>query len=275
METIEEKIERFRNYNSTMIDAAVVESNLRYEGLPSKLILCSIMDSLSIAAFPDNKKDNRIRFTRTIKEHSKWQDHDRVSLLQIREELNSMYNVPPEFLEFQSWLEEICNKKFATSNSLIKNNLPLGHDPLFEEIKLKWPKQKSDQLEILNKKSLEQFTHRNLLWMYRNRLTHEFRLPGKGSQSSFRMEYEPYYQEVAYITEFNTTEGLKFKGHWELIYPTGFFKNITSNCIESICSEYSEKQVSPFSEYREGSSWLLGVSDQLTPSRKTGSDLYP
>ncbi|MDQ0288037.1 hypothetical protein [Oligosphaera ethanolica] len=256
LETVEEKIERFRKYYTKMIDNAVAKSNIQYEGVPAKLLLCSIIDSLSIAAFPDEKnpKQNRIRFAQTIKRHSKWQDHDRVSMLQIWKAINSMCDVPQEFESFKLWLEKECNAKFYPSRSPFQNSYSLQNDPLYKEISQEWPKKEPKKLEKLNNKYLEQFTHRNLLWIYRNRLTHAFRPPGKGYQSPFKIEDDPYYKMVIDVKELIDQNGEK---RWELVYPTGFFKNIANNCLESICCECLKKKRSPFLEYSEDSFWLI------------------
>jgi hypothetical protein len=119
-----------------------------------------------------------------------------------------------------------------------------------------WPTSEGEKSEKLSNKYPEQFTHRGLFWKYRNKLAHEFRLPGGGAQSAFRNEFTPYYQEAATITEVNPVEGLVLDKRWELIYPTGFFRVVAKASLDSICRKYKIEASSPFLHYQEGSSWL-------------------
>lgn len=253
-ETIEEKIERFKTYNRTMIDVAVSKQNLRHQGLPAKLLLCSIFDSLSIAAFPGENTVSR-RYKRTISDHSKWEHHNRVSLLQLCGVLNRAQNIPASFDGLKSWSSNLLSTKFPSKNRLISCHVDIDSDPTFEQVHDHWPK-KQGKNEKLNDLRLEDFTHQGLVWKYRNRLAHEFRLPGSGDQSPFRMEYKPYYQVVSTKTDIDPVNGFIFENHWELIYPTGFFFNITKVALDSICEKYRAELSSPFLQYDEGSLWV-------------------
>lgn len=252
-ETIEEKIERFKTYNRTMIAVAVSKPNLRHQGLPAKLLLCSIFDSLSIAAFPGENAG--LRYKKTISDHSKWEHHDRVSLLQLCGVLNRAQNIPVSFDDLKSWSSNLLSTKFPSKNRLISRHVDIDRDPTLEQVLDHWPK-KQGKHEKLNNLRPDDLTHRGLVWKYRNRLAHEFRLPGSGAQSPFRMEYKPYYQEVSTVTDIDPVNGLIFSNHWELIYPTGFFFDITKAVLDSICEQYRTELSSPFLQYDEGSLWV-------------------
>lgn len=255
MEMVDEKIDRFRRYNRTMIAAALAKSNRRYQGLPAKLLLCSIFDSLSIAAFPGEKGVGK-RYRETVSNHSGWAHHERVSLLQFCGVLEDMAEVPQEFSGLDCWAKSEREKRFAVTNRMLSSDKYLKADPTLQEVLKEWPLQNNGEPKKLSGKHPYEFTHRNLLWMYRNKLAHEFRLPGKGAESVFRMEFEPYYQEVSTITEIDSVDGFKFSNRWELIYPTGFFVKIAKETLESICEQYRINGNSPFLSYQEGSSWL-------------------
>ncbi len=255
METIEEKIDRFRRYNRTLIAAAFAKSNRRHQGLPAKLLLCSIFDSLSIAAFPNAGEVGK-RYKDTVNLHSGWVHHDRVSLLQLCHVLDSIPQVPQTFSQLYHWAHSEKKRRFPISNSLISKHKNLSADPTYQEVLKEWPHKSNGNPEELGGHCPDKFTHRNLLWKYRNKLAHEFRLPGEGAQSPFRLEFEAYYTEVAKITGIDSDNGFIFSNQWELIYPTGLFFEITKKALESICTEYRKKGSSPFLNYQEGSSWL-------------------
>lgn len=256
METVEEKIDRFRIYNRTMIAAAFSKPNRRHQGLPAKLLLCSIFDSLSIAAFPNEGGVGK-RYRKTVSIHSGWPHHDRVSLLQLCGFLDSLSQIPSSFSGLNSWAQSEKCKRFAVSNRLLSNHKELSIDPTLQEVLAEWSVQANGQPEKLHGKLLPcRFTHRNLLWMYRNKLAHEFRLPGAGAESAFRTELEPYYQEVSTVSGVDPVSGLVFSNRWELVYPTGFFVQIAKRVLESICADYRASGTSPFLSYQEGSLWL-------------------
>lgn len=256
METVEEKIDRFQLYNRTMIAAALSKANRRHQGLPAKLLLCSIFDSLSIAAFPSENGVGK-RYRETVSKHSNWAHYDRVSLLQLCGVLEGIAQLPHEFSQLNGWAQSEKAKRFPISNRLISNHKNLALDPTLQEILREWPCQSNGSPDKLNGKLLPyMFTHKNLLWKYRNKLAHEFRLPGAGAESVFRMEADPYYQEVSTISDIDPVDGFIFSNRWELIYPTGFFAQIAKSALESICSEYRGSGTSPFLSYQEGSSWL-------------------
>lgn len=256
METVEEKIARFRSYNRTVIAAAFSKSNLRHQGLPAKLLLCSIFDSLSIAAFPNESSVGK-RYQQTVSIHSGWAHHDRVSLLQLCGVLDGLCQVPSSFSDLNGWAQYEKCKRFAASNKLLSSDKKLVIDPTLQDVLAEWPCQDNGQPEKLDGRFLPcKFTHRNLLWMYRNKLAHEFRLPGAGAESAFRVEFSPYYQEVLTVSDVNPASGLVFSNRWELVYPTGFFIQIAKRALESICSDYRVSGTSPFLSYQEGGPWL-------------------
>ncbi|PTB99847.1 hypothetical protein C9993_00705 [Marinobacter sp. Z-F4-2] len=256
VETVEEKIERFRIYNRTMIAAAFSKQNRRHQGLPAKLLLCSIFDSLSIAAFPNERGVGK-RYRQTVSAHSGWTHYDRVSLLQLCGVLDSLSQIPSSFSDLNSWAQSEKCKRFAVSNRLLSSRKELSIDPTLQEVIAEWPCQGNGQPEKLDGRVLPSgFTHKNLLWMYRNKLAHEFRLPGAGAESAFRTEFDPYYQEVSTVSGVDPVSGLVFNNRWELVYPTGFFVQIVKRSLDNICTDYRASGTSPFLSYQEGSLWL-------------------
>jgi len=254
METVQEKIDRFSEYNRKMINVALAEHNLEFEGKPGKLILCAIFDSLSKAAFPELAKKNGKRFTQTISHHSGWSDWDRISLLQLCHAFDCIDTIPKEFIKLYDWVKAEKEKKFAPSCSILRASIDLYNDPERKDILTRWPS--SDGMpKPLNGNFPVNFTHAELLWRYRNKLAHEFRLPGAGFESTSRPDRRPHYQNVGSISP-DSAGGIIISHRWELIFPMRFFAQITENTLDSICQKHRENQTSPFLHFEEGSYWL-------------------
>ncbi|MDG2790896.1 hypothetical protein P7M42_07130 [Vibrio parahaemolyticus] len=257
METTQEKINRFRLYNRTMIAAALAKPNRRYQGVPAKLLLCSILDSLSVAAFPDTNMKNGERFRETIKCFSEFEYIDHVSLLQLLAILDSFKSVPIEFQDFHKCVQGMHLERFPKTQRLFKQNISIDRDPTLKEILEIWPKDING--EPIKKGGLNPlvFTHGNLIWKYRNKLAHEFRNPGNGVDIDVKLTKTAYYQEVSKVTDMSPIDGLSFENRWELVYPTGFFYHLTKSILDGVCNSYQKQGNSPFLSYSEGSSWLV------------------
>ena len=254
-ESVSEKVDRFCLYNRTMIAAAFAKRNRRYQGLPAKLILCSIFDSLSIAAFPNENGVGK-RYRQTLSDHTNWTDQSRVSLLNLIWVFDRMHTVPADFAQMKTWVEAEVSTRFPTSSRMISSHVNLNQDPELDVVLIHWPLSQNGKPEKLEGLRPQDFTHRNLFWKYRNRLAHEFRLPGAGAESTFRFEDQPYYQEVSTVTDINPVSRLVFDNRWELVYPTGFFVVTVKQALDSLCVKYKSEGTSPFMQYYEGSSWL-------------------
>ncbi|MCU2348205.1 hypothetical protein [Enterobacter roggenkampii] len=255
METVQEKIERFSEYNKRMIDVALSKPNLAYQGLGGKLILCAIFDSLSLVAIPELAEKNRERFLQTIALHSSWPDSDRVSLLHLWHAFDCCNSIPQDFLMLHKWVSTKKEKFFPQSRSLLSASYDLSIDPKMEELITRWPHEAGKPKKLNGKLNPHQFTHANLFYRYRNKLAHEFRSPGAGFESPTRPMEFPHYQRIGLMSP-GLSGGLIISNKWELIYPIQFFAQLTENAIDSISQQYRESNKSPFVHYKEGSDWL-------------------
>ena len=256
METTQEKIKRFKLYNRTMIAAALAKTNRRYKGVPAKLLLCSILDSLSVAAFPDTKMKNGERFTETIKRFSEFEYSDHVSLLQLLAILDGLESVPIEFQDFHKCVKRMHLDRFPKTQSLFKQNISIDRDPTLKEILEIWPKDIGGEPIKKLRLNPSLFTHGNLIWKYRNKLAHEFRNPGNSVDMDVKLTKTAYYQEVSKVIDISPIDGLSFEKRWELVYPTGFFYHLTKSILDGVCDTYQKQGNSPFLSYFEGTSWL-------------------
>ena len=205
-----------------MIEIAISENNLQEESVHAKALLCCIFDSLAKSRFPNEKKNGK-RFKKTITQYANWDDSERMSLLHLIRAFKVADSVAPEFNRLRGWASAEFSKKFSFNQSLNNNQPAISTDPLLSVVRNYWPTCKNGNLKSLGCIRIDHLLHKHLLWLYRNRLVHEFRIPGLGSESPFRLEYDPYYQEVSTI-DYSCDTGIEFTDpRWELVYPTGFF----------------------------------------------------
>lgn len=124
-----------------------------------------------------------------------------------------------------------------------------------------WPQKSGCIPEKLGRLGLDKLQHKNLLWLYRNSLVHEFRLPGRGVERRGTQESSAYYQQVSQIEGLNPEVGLQFSNRWELIYPTGFFKSLAERVLHRVADFHLLNGTSPFAAYSEGSFWIPSYND--------------
>lgn len=254
-ESNSDKVKRFIEFNDSMIVAAMAEYNRADQSIHSKVLLCAIFDSLAKSRFPDCA-GNAERFKRTIAEHSNWQDCERVSLLHLVRALEIFPALPPEFLKLNTWACDQFSRQFPLTDRLLSVSTPISKDPTISEVQAYWPTSADGNPKRLGRVHLLQLQHKNLLWLYRNSLIHEYRIPGQGWERNTSTENEPFYQQVATITELSSEAGMKFTNRWELIYPTSFFHQLTNRVLTSVADYHLKHGSSPFVAYSEGSYWI-------------------
>ena len=134
--------------------------------------------------------------------------------------------------------------------------------PLLSEVQSYWPADANGDLKPIKKVHLTQLQHKNLFWLYRNSLVHEYRIPGRGAEWTAELGSDPYYQEVAFIEEFSRDTGIRFTNRWELVYPTGFFLQLTQAALTNIAEFHQRNASSPFAAYSEGSYWIPAFNEE-------------
>jgi len=78
-ETIEDKIDRFVQYNENLMEQIMSIYSYKNNGIHAKILFCSLFDSLAKCAYPEIK-NNGERFKKTIVNHTQWEDAQRVSV---------------------------------------------------------------------------------------------------------------------------------------------------------------------------------------------------
>lgn len=260
-ESIEAKVRRFIQFNQEMIAAAVADCNRQHQAIHAKVLLCAIIDSLAKSRF-SNISANGERFIKTVEECSEWSDCDRVSLLHLKRALELIKEIPSEFCSLENWAAGAFAEKFRLNERLLSVRSPIAKDPVADEVLAYWPVDSANGRKRIGDIGFEKLQHKNLLWLYRNTLVHEYRIPGRGSELSAREEVAPYYQQVAKVEDIHPQSGLIFTKRWELVYPTGFFIQLSEEILQNVAAYHLKEDSSPFAAYSDGSYWIPRFNEE-------------
>ncbi|HUW20632.1 MAG TPA: hypothetical protein VMW16_15145 [Sedimentisphaerales bacterium] len=186
-----------------------------------RMLLLSLLDTLSKCAFPKERK-NWERFVDFIDHYSDWKYKDYVSLPQLR------------YLLFEA---EGCEELKREVEARIRNwphgriLRPCEADPHLNEL---------DRFRCgMWHEQIERARYTSLLWKMRNFAVHEFRSPGRGWAFS-NDNTTPYYHGLL-------DEKGSFQS-WELVIPCEVVSGIVKNCSENVKREFEQKGVDPYDD---------------------------
>ncbi|MFC3853505.1 hypothetical protein ACFOSD_11720 [Salinispirillum marinum] len=258
-ETHKEKVERFINFNRDRINSAFSDFNLNEQSVNAKILLCSIIDSLAKSRFP-KISSNGERFKRTIQTSAKWNDCERISLLHLKRALQVSHNDNRDFKSLSDWVDSTVNICFNIDNKTLSTEIAISNDPEPKNVLKLWPHDKNNSPIKLGSIHWNQLTHKNLFWLYRNSLMHEYRIPGRAIELNVT-KVEPFYQKVYQIEDYCPDEGVSFTHRWELLYPSGFFRVVAENILEDVAKYHKTEGTSPFKDYSDGTFWIPNFND--------------
>lgn len=258
IETLEEKVDRFKEYYFGLIKTAECEQNITNQKVHSKILSCSIFDAISKSIFPEISS-NCQRFTALVKLCKNWPESQKVSLLHLVRLLEITPNLPSSTNELKIYATQQFESKFPNSNSIISNNKAISLDVEIEAILDLWPTQNGKPIKI-GKVLPHQLKHEYLLWLYRNSVVHEYRNPGRGVELGQYVPEYAFYQEMATVSEIDEKE-FKFTSHWELVYPYRFFINLCKEALDVVSLLHNKNKTSPFQAYSEGTFWLPNFNE--------------
>ncbi|GJM16105.1 MAG: hypothetical protein DHS20C13_14320 [Thermodesulfobacteriota bacterium] len=209
----EEELERIKSLESTLY---------------SKILIYSIIDCISRTL--NLSKSNHKKFVKYIEEVANWDGSNKVSLIQLywnlQEEPKLITNKLCRYIK--SRLVNVINTK-GSILSLNIDEIDLHEQELVQFIE--------DDSEI---KKIKNAKHSELLYIYRNHLIHEFRIPGYGFE---RNASSPFYS-------------FGFR-RYELVYPKQFLLNLVCESLPIIKDYYIVNQINPLESYDFSSLWNI------------------
>lgn len=253
LETLSEKVDRFKTYYLDLIKTAECEQNLANQKVHSKILCCSIFDAISKSLFPKSTS-NCMRFVSLVRLCEGWPESQKVSLLHLVRLFEVTPHLPSSANKLKEFATQEFGKSFPISNRLMSNNKPISSDIDIENIKVLWPTQDDKPIKI-GKVMPHQLKHEHLLWLYRNSVVHEYRNPGRGVELGQYVPEYAFYQEVSTVSAL-TEKGINFSNQWELVYPASFFIELCKQALNVASSIHLKNETCPFKAYSEGTYWI-------------------
>jgi hypothetical protein len=206
--------------------------------LHQKILAVTYIDALARGRYPNITRPNK-RFVRLITDHSDWLDAHRVSPSQF---LYSVANNKRSCRAAGRAHDITSRRLMRTCNRIVRQRREtvtrVSEDPPFASLA---PQAQTNGETYL----LEENRHSVLLSQYRNRLVHEFREPGYGTE--FRGDGDPFYHWRAPMDGRRETE--------ELVYPRKWLVGLIVPILSSLRAHYRTRRVAPHSGYDFGSHW--------------------
>ncbi|MDE1358819.1 hypothetical protein L9W73_16160 [Vibrio aestuarianus] len=255
METLQQKLERFKKHYFHLIEVAESDVNLDDQKVHSKILCCSILDAISKSAFPEIKS-NCQRFISLVQLCRSWPDSQKVSVLHLLRllEISPILSLEEQQLKKQILLK--YSRMFEPTDYLMNSEFSISSDMDVNELLELWPRQNDQYVKVGGVKP-HQLKHEHMLWLYRNALVHEYRSPGNGVDLDLGQcaAEHPFYQQVTTVDSLGKNR-LQFTSRWELVYPSRFFLNLCKSAIEVACEVNLKRGTSPFNGYSSGTYWL-------------------
>jgi hypothetical protein len=190
-----------------------------------KTLIFAHIEALARGRFPDEPRAG-CRFYRLL-EQCEWGDAERVSIPQLKEQLNLGAAASDEL---SAWIKQQGN----ASN--------ISEDP--KEIEVYWAikKKTGEFLHENDKRFIRLHRHDRLLYAYRSTLIHEARQGGYGMEDED--DQCPFYHTSNRLGEERVTI--------ELVYPLNFLQTMFKIAVETLSEFYSRSGIDPFSRHPFG-----------------------
>ena len=217
---LDDDINRFCSYfEQEILTVAQIQ-----DGLYSRILWVTMLDSLSIAGHPNLASKNHDRFIKFLDTYAQWVDRDRASLPQIALQLKASALLNGKLFKYVK--AEIG--KWPHGQILNANK-----DPQFDKIV---------NLAQCNceRKIIKECRYKELFYINRNYLVHEFRDPGYGFLSLSSSDDAFYHKNGS---------------QWELVFPTALFKKFCFEGLAKLKATLLNENRNPYDAYKFGSSW--------------------
>lgn len=181
-----------------------------------KILYFSLLEALSKTRFP--KKRASAAFSSFLVNHCEWLNGDKFSLPHIVAALERTSD--PDFKQ----LRDYAFPKIKTWGA--GGPREIDCDPDKPTIQTMWPKDEKGEFRCIPELSIsfKDLQHRNLLYAYRSKLSHESRAPTVSFEHF--SDQRPFYESVSSMKGRYTS--------WNLVYPTGFLRASCHTGLESL-----------------------------------------
>lgn len=240
MNNMESRQESFFNYLKHQLDSIELLTSNELK-IHKKILYVSFIDTLAGLIYPTYS--NRERFTELVRNFGAWKDADKVSSPHLLRALK--LNPDPAY--------DRIRKLIAESMSEWKegDQIALDKDLDAAVVGTHWPTGKRYEQPV-DGAAWVHLKHVELFYAYRNALIHEFRPLGTDLES-WPDDSIPYYLSCYEITKKGAFSELT---HWDLIYPSVFLKNLTTNILDSTRVHIAQAGIDPIDVMRSGKYWV-------------------
>lgn len=205
-----------------------------------KTLLFNLVETIARGVYGTDY-GNGEKFAMLINHFTKWQDAKKVSVQQLALLLEETDE--KNFIELKNIVEKFLRRY------PIASAVSFDYDCSLEELET-FIKNSGGKIKDIN---LEKFTHVNLLWKYRNGLTHESR--SMGARKLFEERF-PHYISYTIIDIDKSENKNLIRNVWQIYYPTNFLNDLITESLENIRTYLLEQKINPFNNYELQHLWI-------------------
>lgn len=238
MRDLKETVSNFFTVFNGYIDSINKASFNTKDKTFKKVLFVSVIDALSKCAYP--RKSPGKRFVSFIDKFCQWEFSNKISMSHLVRFLNKIPDT-----EFSNLRKYILSLFDNWSGDIHK-------DPDLKDVQNLWPKNiEYEQNDPLAKFKPESFTHKWLLYKYRNQLVHNLKEPGHPFEID--EENKPFYHSA---TDKNN------ESYWELVYPLDFFADLCKTGLENLKTYCENNCFDPYESYDDvfGTYWIEEIN---------------
>lgn len=222
---VQDRIAEVRDFLQTRL-TNIHEIKAHPDNLPimQAVLYSSFIDALGATRY-GSKVDTRERFTRVIIEHGDWSGAEKVCPMH----LHRFLEISPGLPKLKQRMVVLVDEWRANQGGIIFLDLA----PTKDEIAELWP---DNGARKHHRKTLDHFTHVNLLYGMRNGLLHQ-QYAAKG------LPVFPKEQKNVHYVFWNKHEK---GGSLELIHPPQFLANLCDTLLENVMNDFEAKNERPW-----------------------------
>lgn len=208
--------------------------------LHSRILYMALLDAISRTVLA--QEGNKERIIQFVSGFCDWPECNRVSLPHLCRLVGK--RVDAQFASLRDFAIRNISKWIPSEKVL------LSRDPEFTEVEKLWPRD-GDKIICIDGIWPQRLQHAYLLYVYRNYLMHEYRMPGRHVE--LWKDSEPYY---AYLIEYEDETSSELKRSWELQYTARFFQRLCGTGLTNLEKHFITNEIDPFKSIDWGNYWV-------------------